>query len=355
MLTAAAPAPTRRQKLLAALLEKAGVKSDRIPRRSGDPARAPLSSGQQRLWFLDRMAPGNPVYNVPTCFRVRGPLDTRAFAGALSEIVRRHEILRTTFAVEDGEAVQTISPGLKFSANLVNLTYAPSQAREEEVEKLAIEEARLPFDLERGPLMRATLFRLAQDEHVVLITMHHIVCDGWSMGVLFRELAGIYEALVQGGPAQVSELPIQFGDFAAWERDRISRGALDAQVAYWREQLREAPAALELPVDRARPQQASYRGAMVRRTVDADDGQRASRDRAARRDDVLRTIAGRVCELSASIQRGGGFGGRLSDRESGACGTERADRILSEHAAAANRISKATRGSTSCCGACNTR
>jgi amino acid adenylation domain-containing protein len=269
MLTAAAPAPSRRQRLLAALLEKTGVKPaiHRIPRRSGDAARAPLSSGQQRLWFLDRLAPGNPVYNVPTSFRVRGRLDARAFAGALSEIVRRHEILRTTFAVEGGEPVQVIAPGLRFSISQVNLAAAPAEVRDHEAHRLAIEEARRPFDLEQGPLMRATLFRLAPDDHLVLITMHHIVCDGWSIGVLFRELAAIYEVLVAGGPSRLAELPVQFGDFAAWERERIAGGALDGQLAYWRELLNAAPESLDLAVDRRRPRESSYRGAIVRREV----------------------------------------------------------------------------------------
>jgi amino acid adenylation domain-containing protein len=147
---------------------------------------------------------------------------------------------------------------------------APARDGACEAEKLAMEEARRPFDLERGPMMRATLFRLAPGDHLALITMHHIVCDGWSMGVLFRELAGIYESLVRGGPVLTAGLPIQYGDFAAWEQDRIARGALDAQVAYWREQLSGAPTTIELPVDRARPQQASFGGAIVRRAVNGE-------------------------------------------------------------------------------------
>src|SRR5438477_2552509 len=171
MLAAAPPvASDRRQRLLASLLEKAGLKAsaDRIPPRPVGLDPVPLSSGQRRLWFLDRVAPGNPVYNVPTCFRVRGPLDVRALQRSLNEIVRRHEILRTTFGQRNGEPVQVIADRLHVPAPVIDLR-GPG---ERDFRARAAEEARHPFDLAAGPLIRAVLFRLAEEDHAVLITMH---------------------------------------------------------------------------------------------------------------------------------------------------------------------------------------
>jgi len=264
-----APAPVasnRRQRLLASLLEKAGLQTaaDRIPRRPAGSAPVPLSSGQRRMWFLDRVAPGNPVYNVPTCFRMRGPLDARAFQYSLNEIVRRHEILRTTFESRDGEPVQVISDCGDAQAVAVDF-----RGSGEAVWKgRAIEEARRPFNLAHAPLLRVALFRLAEEDHVVLITMHHIICDGWSMGVLFRELAALYSSAVRRVPAYLSDLPVQYADYALWQRERLDSGKLGPQVDYWRRHLRSAPTVFELPADCTRPQEPTFRGAVLHARVD---------------------------------------------------------------------------------------
>jgi amino acid adenylation domain-containing protein len=268
MQAAIAPvAGNRRQRLLASLLERAGLKTaaDRIPRRSEGLDDLPLSSGQRRLWFLDRVAPGNPVYNVPTCFRIRGPLDLRAFRFALNEIVRRHEILRTTFAQRNGEPVQSIAAQQDVSVVVVDL----SEAGEPSFRDRAIGEARCPFDLERGPLIRIVLFRLGTDDHVVLITMHHIICDGWSMGILFRELAGLYAGAVRQVPPSLAPPPVQYADYAAWQRERFDTGKLEPQIGWWCEHLRHAPTVFELPSDRARPQEPSFRGAVLNTAIDS--------------------------------------------------------------------------------------
>ncbi len=267
MQLAAAPvASNRRQRLLASLLEKTGLKSaqDRIPRRSTGLDPVPLSSGQRRMWFLDRVAPGNPAYNVPTCFRIRGPLDARAFRRSLNEIVRRHEVLRTTFELRNSEPVQVIADYLDVQPDVIDLRKADEAAWKAR----AIEEARRPFGLAHGPLMRVVLFQLAEEDHVVLITMHHIICDGWSMGVLFRELATMYSGAVRRAPAYLNDLPVQYADYSLWQRERLDSGKLGPQIDYWRQYLRDAPTVLEVPADRARPKEPTFQGAVLHTGVD---------------------------------------------------------------------------------------
>ena len=259
-------ASNRRQRLIASLLERAGLKTaaDRIPRRPTGLGPVPLSSGQRRMWFLDRVAPGNPVCNVPTCFRIRGPLDVRAFQRSLNEIVCRHEILRTTFDFRNGEPVQVISECLDVRAVVIDVREAGEAGWKER----AIEDARRPFNLAQGPLVRVALFRLAEEDHVVLITMHHIICDGWSMGVLFRELATLYSSAVRRVPAYLSDLPVQYADYALWQRERLDSGKLDSQIDYWHRHLHNAPTAFEMPADCMRPLAPTFRGAVLHTRVD---------------------------------------------------------------------------------------
>jgi amino acid adenylation domain-containing protein len=227
-------------------------------RRDGE---LPLSFAQQRLWFFDRLEPGNPFYNVPVALRVRGRLDRRALAQSLAEVVRRHEALRTTFPSAGGRPAQSIRPSLDLEVSLVNLGGLPMEEREAEALRCAAEEARRPFDLAHGPLLRAGLVRLAEEEHLLLLTMHHIVSDGWSMGVLVRETAALYEAFSGGAPSPLEEPPIQYADFAAWQREWLSGDALAEQLDYWKRQLAGAPPTLELPAKGARPPARSYEGA----------------------------------------------------------------------------------------------
>ncbi|HVR96411.1 MAG TPA: amino acid adenylation domain-containing protein, partial [Thermoanaerobaculia bacterium] len=213
----------------------------------------PLSFAQQRLWFIDQMEPGSPLYNVPAVLRLSGRLDAAALERALAGVVRRHEVLRTTFPATRGRPRQEIAPRQGFVLPVVDLEGLPSAVHEALAR--GREESRRPFDLERGPVMRAFLLRLADDEHALALTLHHIVADGWSIGVLIRELAALYD----GEP--LPELPVQYADFAIWQRRWLAGEALDEQLAWWRARLAGAPAVLELPTDAPRPPVRSIRGA----------------------------------------------------------------------------------------------
>src|SRR3954463_8906898 len=194
----------------------------------------PLSFAQQRLWFLDQLDPNNPLFNVPVALRLSGTLDVPALQRSLGEILRRHESLRTTFPTEGGQPVQVVSPESSFHLPVV-------PAAEEEARQRASQEAQKPFDLARGPLVRGSLLRLGEREHVLLLTMHHIVSDGWSLGILIRELAALY------GGSPLPELRFQYADYAAWQRQWLRGEALESQLAYWKQQLQGAPQALGLP------------------------------------------------------------------------------------------------------------
>ncbi|HEX5760247.1 MAG TPA: amino acid adenylation domain-containing protein [Thermoanaerobaculia bacterium] len=221
----------------------------------------PLSFAQQRLWFLDQLDPGNPAYNVPAAVRLAGALDVPALARSLGEVVRRHEALRTSFAAPGGEPLQVIAPWRPVAMPLADLTALPREAAERECVRLAAAEARRPFDLARAPLLRAALLRLGAAEHVVALTLHHIVSDGWSAGVLVRELAAIYGAFAARRPSPLPALPIQYADFACWQRSWLQGEPLERQVAYWRRSLGGALPELALPYDRPRRALRGYRGA----------------------------------------------------------------------------------------------
>jgi aspartate racemase len=221
---------------------------------------APLSYAQERLWFLDQLEPGSPTYNVPAALQLEGALDAEALVGSLNEIVARHEALRTAFPSVDGQPVQRVATAMGLHVPVVDLSGLPESEREGRARRLAEEEARRPFDLARGPLLRAKLLRLDEEKHLLLLTMHHIVSDGWSAGILSRELATLYEAFSSGQPSPLRELPIQYSDFAIWQREWLQGEVLEAQLSYWRQQLAGAPALLELPTDRPRPAVQTYRG-----------------------------------------------------------------------------------------------
>ncbi|HEU0052707.1 MAG TPA: amino acid adenylation domain-containing protein, partial [Longimicrobium sp.] len=224
----------------------------------------PLSFAQERLWFLHQMEPEGAGYNVHWPSRLRGRLAASVLERALGELARRHEALRTTFRPVERGAVQVVHPAAPARLPVVDLAGLAPRDREEEASRLAREDAERPFDLERGPLLRATLVRLADDEHVLLLTMHHIVSDGWSMDVLSRELFTLYESLSRPSGEAVSPLPplaVQYADFAVWQRGWLRGEVLQRQLDWWRERLGGAPPALELPTDRPRPAVASSRGA----------------------------------------------------------------------------------------------
>ncbi|MFL5386461.1 MAG: amino acid adenylation domain-containing protein, partial [Longimicrobiaceae bacterium] len=223
----------------------------------------PLSFAQQRLWFLERLGGLGSTYHFPMRRRLRGPLDRAALERSLSEIVRRHETLRTTFAEADGEPAQVIAPFGGFALPMADLSDLGEADLEAAVGRRAGKEARRPFDLSAGPLFRAALLRLGAEDHVLLLSMHHIVSDGWSMGVLFRELSSLYAAYREGRESPLPELPVQYADYAVWQREQLAGEALDRQLAYWKEHLGGAPGLLELPTDHPRPAVQTYRGASV--------------------------------------------------------------------------------------------
>ncbi len=223
------------------------------------PQALPLSYAQERLWFLDQLDPGTATYNLPSALQLSGRLDVAALAGSQCEVVRRHAALRTVFTVVDGRPCQVVTPARREALPLADLAALPAAARDREVRRLADEEALQPFDLARGPLLRTGLLRLAPDEHVILLTMHHIVSDGWSMGVLIHEVAVLYAAEVQGRPSPLHALPIQYADYAVWQRGWLQGELLDRELAYWRAALAGVPP-LQLPTDRPRPAVQSFRG-----------------------------------------------------------------------------------------------
>jgi amino acid adenylation domain-containing protein len=222
----------------------------------------PLSFAQRRLWFLDQMQPGSPFYNIPIALSLAGRLDRAAFAASVAGIVRRHESLRTAFDEVDSEPVQRIAPAAAVAVPVptVDLAGLPEAARRAEASRLARLEALRPFDLERGPLLRVALLRLEAEEHLALFTLHHIVSDGWSTGLVTRELAALYTALAEGRPAPLPEPELQYADYARWQRDWLGGEALEALTEFWRRELGDAPPRLDLPGDRLRPAAASTRG-----------------------------------------------------------------------------------------------
>ena len=220
---------------------------------------APLSFSQERMWFLHRLAPESAAYNVPASLRIRGPLNADALVAALRDVVHRHEILRTVFPMIDGRPVQVVTEH-QVDVPLVDLQAQSKTSREARARDLLREEARRPFDLSRGPMVRAFLLRFSATDHVFLLNMHHIVCDQWSFGVLGRELMALYNAHLLGLSSPLPPLSLQFADFASWQRQWLSGPVLDAQLAYWRRHLGGALPVLELPTDRARPAAPSYEG-----------------------------------------------------------------------------------------------
>ena len=231
-----------------------------IPPRQ-ERSQVPLSFAQERLWFLEQMTPGSPIHNRPLALRLSGPLDCPALEQALTELLRRHEVLRATFSAEAGRPVQFIHPPRPARLRQANLTHLPAGARDEAAEQVAVQEAREPIDLAQDPLLRASLLQLGSDEHVLLIVVHHIAFDGWSAQVLTEELTTLYCAFSSGLPSPLPELPVQYADYAQWQRQRLEGERLNEQLSYWTAKLTGCPPSLELPTTFARPAVQSHRGA----------------------------------------------------------------------------------------------
>jgi amino acid adenylation domain-containing protein len=259
--TLAALDPKKRE-LLALLARREGIDLSRTPivplPRDGAPR--PLSFAQERLWFLDQLVPGGTAYNLPGAVRLRAAIDPAALARTFAEIARRHDALRTTFVTEGERPVQVASPPGPVPVPVIDLAGLPVETAEPELRRLAREEAETPFDLARGPVLRVRLVRLGPEDHALLTSMHHIASDGWSMGLLVDEVVTIYAAFSQGQPSPLPELPIQYADFAAWQRQALQGAALDEQLAWWRRYLEDASMVLDLPADRPRPAVQGHRG-----------------------------------------------------------------------------------------------
>ncbi|HEV3456042.1 MAG TPA: amino acid adenylation domain-containing protein [Thermoanaerobaculia bacterium] len=243
----------------------------RLPAILGSPAATelPLSYGQERLWFLTQLDPGSPAYNMPAAVQCSGQLDVAALAASFGEVLRRHAVLRTALPAVQGRPVAVVAPAAPLALPVADLSALAPGPREAERVRLAVAEGRRPFDLARGPLVRAGLLRLAAGEHLLLVTVHHLAADGWSVGLLVRELSALYRAFSQGLPSPLPEPALQYADYARWQRRWLSAEVMDAHLSYWRQRLAGPPPALELPADRPRPPLATARGARRESTLAA--------------------------------------------------------------------------------------
>ncbi|APF18147.1 amino acid adenylation domain protein [Caldithrix abyssi DSM 13497] len=254
--------PYEKRELFEILLREQGIELNDLvilpqPRNTN---RFPLSFSQQRLWFLDRLEPGSPLYNIPSILRIKGDLNIKALEKSLNEVIKRHEVLRTTFAEENGHPLQVIAPELYIPIEQIDLSALPADQQEHEFHRMAMEEALKPFDLTSGPLLRITLLKFGEQHFGLLLVMHHIVSDNWSTGLFVHEIMRLYTASVQGKPANLEPLAIQYADFAVWQRKWLKGKTLQQQLDYWRQKLAGIPPLLELPLDRPRPAYQTYNG-----------------------------------------------------------------------------------------------
>ena len=241
---------------LAKRVETTTLSEDSPLIRIEDEREPTLSFAQDRLWFFDQLEPDSGAYNIPRMLRLRGPLDVAALQKSVNEIVLRHEVLRTSFINDNGKPALSIAENAAVEIQLIDLS-----GRDEELQELASDEAQRPFDLSRGPLLRLTLLQLGHDDHVLLVTTHHIISDAWSIGIFMRELVACYNAFSNGDHAALAPLNLQYSDFASWQREWLSGPRLQTQLDYWRQTLAGAPPVIDLPTDRPRPASRSFRGA----------------------------------------------------------------------------------------------
>jgi amino acid adenylation domain-containing protein len=249
--------PPKKRELFELLLKEKKAKAESQPTdvitKRPDTSSYPLSFAQQRLWFINLVEPDNPAYNMSFCWRLVGPMKVGVLERAVSEVERRHEILRASFPAVDGRPSLVIAPVRPHRIALIDLKGLPEQHRETEARRLAYEEARRPFDLARGSLLRTTLLQLGNEDHIALFTMHHIISDGWSLGLFLKEVSLLYGAYLADHPSPLAELPIQYTDFACWQREQVTQGRLGEQLVYWKKQLADSPPKLSLPTICPRP------------------------------------------------------------------------------------------------------
>ncbi|MBW4507955.1 MAG: amino acid adenylation domain-containing protein [Scytonematopsis contorta HA4267-MV1] len=242
---------------------------EEIPKISNRDS-VPLSFSQERLWFLEQLETDNPFYNIPGTFLLKGNLNLKVLQQSLSEIIRRHEVLRTSFQIVNGTPVQVINQEATTNINLVDLQQHSEKERQTLLQQLVQKEAITPFNLEVAPFIRCTLVQMSSTEYVLLLTMHHIISDAWSVGVLIQELSSLYKAFCEGRPSPLPELPIQYADFAVWQRQQLSGSVLETQLNYWQEHLTGASELLQLSTDRSRPSVQTYQGATQSFTLNTD-------------------------------------------------------------------------------------
>ncbi len=249
--------------LLALMLDQEGIDTPTIQTitRRVERLSLPLSFSQQRLWFLDQLAPNNAFYNMLYAFKLQGVLDVGVFERILNEVVRRHEVLRTNFVSVDGQPIQTIAETRRVTLPIVDLQHFPLAERTAETQRLTLEEAKKPFNLAEDALIRTTLLRLGEEEYMFLLTLHHIISDGWSEGVLIKEISTLYEAFLQGKPSPLPELPIQYADFTQWQREWLQGDVRSRLLTYWKRRL-DGLSPLELLTDRPRPAYLTFNGAL---------------------------------------------------------------------------------------------
>jgi len=254
--------PPEKRALLELLLQEEGVDLSHqmiIPQKRTTNV-FPLSYSQQRLWILDQIEPNSPLYNIPTAMRITGELDINILTRSFNEIIKRHEILRTTFQSQDGEPVQVIHPEIEITIPIIDLQSIPPEKREATALQEARKVARQPFNLSTGPLIKVHLYRLDHQHHIIMLNIHHIIADGWSIGILLQELAALYNSLSEGKPSGLPDLPLQYADYAAWQRKWLRGARLEKQLAYWQKQLGGDLPVLQLPTDYPRPAVQSSKG-----------------------------------------------------------------------------------------------
>ncbi len=258
----------RQRRLLELLLKEKGSADGGKESRTAITARsgsgpAPLSFAQQRLWFIDQLQPGTAAYNIPSGVRLKGPLNAGLFGQALKRTVARHETLRSTFELREGQPVQPVAARATAVLPLLDLRALPRGDRDTEAQKVVDGLARRPMSLASSPPWRALLVRVEESDHVFMTVMHHIISDTWTTGVFFREMVGHYKALLEGGEAKVPDLPVQYGDYSTWQRKALEGGSLSGQLDYWIRQFQDAPPLLSLPTDRPRPAVQTFRGGRI--------------------------------------------------------------------------------------------
>ena len=277
--------PEKRE-LLELMLKEKGVDvlGAKIVSQGRETNKFPLSFGQQRLWFLDQLDPGTPLYNNPAAVVLKGNANIPALENALNQIVQRHEVLRTTFATEDDQPIQVVNPELPIKLEQIDLRHLPRGEQEQAAMRIAKVESQKPFDLTTGPLFRVTLLQLADQEYFMLLVMHHIVSDGWSLSIFIQEVAILYKVLVAGHQSPLPDLQVQYADFAHWQRQWMTGKVLEDQLSFWKDQLKDAPPVLNLPLDHPRPSYQTTNGKTY--FFDFPDQLRQAIDTMAKQEDV---------------------------------------------------------------------